>query len=58
MINDPPGKLIRENLGETKTITINITETLLAKLDDYAQKNNYSNRSWAVEEILTSKLLK
>ena len=58
MINDPPGKVIRENLGETKTISINITEILLAKLDDYAQKNNYSNRSWAVEEILTSKLLK
>ena len=58
MINDPPGKLIRENLGDTKTITINITETLLAKLDDYAQKNNYSNRSWAVAEILTDKLLR
>ena len=52
------GKMFRENLGPTRTITIYLTEEVIKALDKYARSHNFNNRSWAVEELLKKTLLK
>ena len=52
------GKMFRENLGPTRTITIYLTEEVIKALDKYARSHNFNNRSWAVEELLKKTLPK